>query len=88
MPAPIDVQVSGTDLDEANQAARKLAARIRELPAVGEAYIPQDMNYPALRLNVDRVHASELGLNPENIPQRHYGARLEHHDRAQLLGGS
>ena len=37
------------------------------MPGVGEAYIPQDMNYPALRLDVDRVHASELGLDPENI---------------------
>ncbi len=67
MPAPIDLQVSGTDLDQANQAARELAARIRELPGVGEAYIPQDMNYPAVRLDVDRVHAAELGLDPENI---------------------
>ena len=44
-----------------------MPARIRELPGVGEAYIPQDMNYPAVRLDVDRVHASELGLDPENI---------------------
>ena len=67
MPAPIDLQVSGADLDQANQSARELAARIRELPGVGEAYIPQDMNYPAVRLDVDRVHAAELGLDPENI---------------------
>ena len=69
MPAPIDLQVSGTDLDQANAAARKLADQIREMPGVGEAYIPQDMNYPAVRLDVDRVHASELGLDPENIVQ-------------------
>jgi hypothetical protein len=37
------------------------------MPGVGEAYIPQDMNYPAVRLDVDRVHAAELGLDPENI---------------------
>jgi hypothetical protein len=34
---------------------------------VDEVYIPQDMNYPALRLNVDRVHAGELGLTQKAI---------------------
>ncbi len=67
MPSPIDLQVSGADLDQANQAATELADQIRELPGVSEAYIPQDMNYPAMRLNVDRVHAAELGLDPESI---------------------
>ena len=69
MPSPIDVQISGADLNQANRVARELADRIRELPGVGETYIPQDMNYPAVRLDVDRVHASELGLDPENIVQ-------------------
>ena len=34
---------------------------------MGEVYIPQDMNYPALRLDVDRVHAAELGLTQKEI---------------------
>ena len=67
MPSPIDLQVSGTDLNQADQVARELANRIRTLPGVGEAYIPQDMNYPAVRLDVNRVHAAELGLDPESI---------------------
>jgi multidrug efflux pump subunit AcrB len=67
MPAPIDVQVSSSDLDESYQAAQNLARRIRSLPGVGEVYIPQDMNYPAVRMDVDRVHASELGLTQKEI---------------------
>ncbi len=67
MPAPIDLQVSSSDLNQANQIARDLANRIRLLPGAGEVYIPQDMNYPAVRLDVDRVHASELGLDTEDI---------------------
>jgi hydrophobic/amphiphilic exporter-1 (mainly G- bacteria), HAE1 family len=69
MPAPIDLQFTGTDLNRADEAAKLMADRIRSLPGVGEAYIPQDMNYPALRLDVDRVHASELGLDPRSIVQ-------------------
>jgi multidrug efflux pump subunit AcrB len=47
--------------------AQDLAARIRRLSGVGEVYIPQDMNYPAVRLDVDRVHAAELGLSPKEV---------------------
>ena len=67
MPAPIDVQVSSPDLKQIYGVAQELASRIRSLPGVGEVYIPQDMNYPALRLDVDRVHAGELGLTQKDV---------------------
>ena len=87
MPAPIDVQVNTRDLATTYNVAQDLARRIRQLPGVGEIYIPQDMNYPAIRLNVDRVHAGELGLSPEgHRRQRHHRLELEYHDRPQLLG--
>ena len=69
MPAPIDLQVSGTDMNQIDGLAKQIAAQIRSMKGVGETYIPQDINYPALRLNVDRVHASELGLDPQAIVQ-------------------
>jgi multidrug efflux pump subunit AcrB len=67
MPAPIDVQVSSPDLPQIYGIAQDLAAKIRQLPGVGEAYIPQDMNYPAIQLDVDRVHAAELGLTQKDV---------------------
>ncbi|MGO9258842.1 MAG: efflux RND transporter permease subunit [Bryobacteraceae bacterium] len=67
MPAPIDLQVSGSNLPLIYGIAQNFATQIRRLPGVGEVYIPQDMNYPALRLNVDRVHAGELGLTQKDI---------------------
>ena len=67
MPAPIDVQVSSPDLQQIYGIAQELAGRIRSLPGVGEVYIPQDLNYPALRLDVDRVHAGELGLTQKDV---------------------
>ena len=67
MPAPIDVQVSSPDLHQIYGVAQDLASKIRSLPGVGEVYIPQDMNYPALRLDVDRVHAGELGLTQKDV---------------------
>jgi multidrug efflux pump subunit AcrB len=67
MPAPIDVQVSSSDLEQSYGIAQDLARRIRGLGGVGAVYIPQDMNYPALRLDVDRVHAGELGLTQKDV---------------------
>jgi len=67
MPAPIDVQVSSPNLPEIYGLAQDLAGKIRGLPGVGEVYIPQDLNYPALRLDVNRVHAAELGLTQKDV---------------------
>jgi len=66
-PAPIDVQVSSRDLDTTYNAAAGLATQIRKLPGIGQVYVPQDMNYPAIRLKVDRIHAAELGLTQKEI---------------------
>ena len=67
MAAPIDVQVNTRDLNLTYNTAQDLAQRIRKLPGVGQIYIPQDMNYPAVRLDVDRVHAGELGLTQKDV---------------------
>ncbi|HTW63461.1 MAG TPA: efflux RND transporter permease subunit [Bryobacteraceae bacterium] len=66
-PAPIDVQVNTRDLTLTYNTAEDLADRIRGLPGVGQIYIPQDMNYPSIRLDIDRVHASELGLSQKDV---------------------
>ncbi len=67
MPAPIDVQVASSKLNVDYALAQDLAAKIHQMPGVGEVYVPQDMNYPAIRLDIDRVHASELGLTQKDI---------------------
>jgi multidrug efflux pump subunit AcrB len=67
MPAPIDVQVSSPHMRQNYAVAQNLANQIRSLPGVGEVYIPQDLDYPALRMDVDRIHAAELGLTQKDI---------------------
>ncbi len=66
-PAPIDIQVNTRDLNVTFNTAQDLAARIRKLPGVGQIYIPQDMNYPSVRMDVDRIHAGELGLSQKDV---------------------
>lgn len=67
LPAPIDVQVSGSNLEAAYLTATQLAAQIRRAPGVSEVYIPQDVDYPSLHLDVDRLRASELGLSQKEV---------------------
>lgn len=65
--APIDVQVSGSDMAEAHRTAEALATRIRALHGVSDVYIPQDIDYPALRLNIDRMRAGALGISQREV---------------------
>jgi HAE1 family hydrophobic/amphiphilic exporter-1 len=67
LPAPIDVQVSGMDLDKTYAVAAQIGNRIRRLKGVNDVLIPQDIDYPALRLNIDRERASLVGLNQKEV---------------------
>jgi hydrophobic/amphiphilic exporter-1 (mainly G- bacteria), HAE1 family len=62
LPAPIDVQVGGSNLGADYETAAKLAGEIRKLSSVSDVFIPQDLDYPSLMLQVDRLRAGELGL--------------------------
>jgi len=66
-PAPIDVQVTGADLQADDRIAEDLARQFRAMPGVSDVYIPQDMDYPALQVNVNRERASQLGLDPREV---------------------
>ncbi|HET7206467.1 MAG TPA: efflux RND transporter permease subunit [Terriglobales bacterium] len=67
LPAPIDVQVSGMDLDKTYAAANGIANQIRRLHSVSDVLIPQDVNYPALQINIDRERASLVGLSQKEV---------------------
>lgn len=65
--APIDVQVSSTNLNKDYDLAQNLATKIREIPDVSDVYIPQNMRYPGLELNIDRERASQVGLTTKGV---------------------
>lgn len=67
MPAPINVQVSGPDLPSIFKVASELGGKIRNLPEVSDVWIPQDIDNPALQVDVDRTRAAALGLTQREI---------------------
>jgi len=46
LPAPIDVQVAGLNMEKSYDTALKLASRIRKIDGVADVFIPQDIDYP------------------------------------------
>lgn len=67
LPAPIDIQVSGNDLKSAYATARNIADRVRALNGVSDVLIPQDIDYPALKVDINREMASRLGLSSREV---------------------
>ena len=69
LPAPIDVQVSSMDMDGAYALAKTLSEKIKAMPNVSGVYIPQDLDYPGIALNIDREKASLIGLSAKDVVQ-------------------
>ena len=67
LPAPIDIQVNGSNLQAAYNTAQQLRREIRTVKGVSDVLIPQDLDYPALRLDVNREMASRLGLSSKEV---------------------
>ncbi len=67
LPAPLDIQVTGNDMDSTHKIATEIAQKARALPGVSDVLVPQDVDYPALELNIDRMRASELGLDEKEV---------------------
>ena len=67
LPAPIDVQVSGSNLEAAYATAAKIARRAAGLPDVSDVLVPQDVDAPALKLDVDRLRVGQLGLDEKEV---------------------
>ena len=67
LPAPIDIQIGGSNMKEAYATARTLAMKIRGIGGVSDVLIPQDLDYPGLELDVNREMAGRLGLDSSEI---------------------
>ena len=67
LPAPIDVQVTGNDAAANNRAASELRDGISKLPGAVDTFIRQQVDYPTVKVNVDRIKADESGLTQRDV---------------------
>jgi multidrug efflux pump subunit AcrB len=69
LPAPIDVQVVGNDLEGNRRYADVLLAKMRYVPGTADLRIQQPFDQPYLRLRVERTKAEQLGFTAHDIAQ-------------------
>ena len=66
LPAPIDIQITGRNLDENFAFARKVLARISRIPGIADPQIFEAMQTPVLRIDVSRAFATRTNLTEAN----------------------
>lgn len=69
LPAAIDVQISGKNLEANHAFAGKLMKRIKAIPGTVDTHIHQRMDLPTLSLNMDRTALQQLNLSASNVAQ-------------------
>ena len=67
VPAPIDLQIRGNDLEGNFAYAHQLLKRLRTIPGVADARIQQSNKAPVFNVNVDRTQAQLLGLTTRDV---------------------
>jgi multidrug efflux pump subunit AcrB len=66
VPAPIDLQVVGSDVQADRTYANALLARIKQIPGIADARIEQAFEQPTLNVNFDRSLAGLVGLSEKD----------------------
>ncbi len=67
LPAPIDVQLEGNDIQASKQVADKLLAQLRQVPGLTDLRLQQRFDYPTLTVDVDRTKASQGGFTARDV---------------------
>jgi len=69
LPAAIDVQFTGNDLQGNAALAAELTKSIRQIPGAVDAHVHQRLDAPSLNLQMDRTRLQQLGLSAANVGQ-------------------
>jgi multidrug efflux pump subunit AcrB len=69
LPAPIDIQVAGNDLEGNRVWASQLLQKVRYVPGTADLRIQQPFDEPYLHLRIERTKSQELGFSAYDIAQ-------------------
>ena len=67
LPAPIDVQIEGNDIQGNRAVANKILDELRQVPGLTDLRIQQNFDYPKLQVSVDRTKAAGAGFTPRDV---------------------
>jgi multidrug efflux pump subunit AcrB len=67
LPAAIDTQISGNNLQRDFNIASQLKQRMQLIPGLVDVRIAEPLDYPSFKVNVDRDRALELGVTETDV---------------------
>jgi CzcA family heavy metal efflux pump len=67
LPAPIDIQIDGADIEGNRKVAEQILSELRRVPGLTDLRIQQQFDYPAYDINVDRTKAAQGGLTERSV---------------------
>jgi multidrug efflux pump subunit AcrB len=67
LPAPIDVQIVGANLEKDREFADRLLQQIKYIPGATDLRIQQPFNQPKFFINIDRTKSQQVGYSARDI---------------------
>jgi len=67
LPAPIDIQVMGRDVEGNHRFANSLLAQLNTINGIADLRIQQPFNQPKLHIDVDRTKTLQAGLTQRDV---------------------
>ncbi len=67
LPMPIDIQIVGNDAAKNYAMAREIRTKVAAIPGAVDVFVRQEVDTPALQVNVDRVVANQAGLTQRDV---------------------
>ncbi|SFS06818.1 heavy metal efflux pump, CzcA family [Granulicella pectinivorans] len=67
LPAPLDIQLEGNDVEASEKAADQILARLRKVPGITDLRLQQPFDVPTLQVAVDRTKASQGGYSERDV---------------------
>ena len=67
IPAPVDIQIDGSDIEGNRQVANQILNDLRHVPGIADARVQQTFDYPSFEVAVDRTKAAQTGLTERDV---------------------
>ena len=69
LPAPVDVQVVGTDMQSNYAIAQQIANKMRHIPGTADVHVQQLLSLPTLHMDIERTRVTQVGLTTREVAQ-------------------
>ena len=69
LPAPIDVQIVGTDMAGSYAIAQQIANKMRHIPGTADVHVQQLLSLPTLHMDIERTRVTQVGLTAREVAQ-------------------